>query len=129
MANFGPMSSVPERYKDRKLYEHNPVVTLMRSSEDECRRIGRFVCEKLTRVRDPDIIEVWIPKGGVSLLSKPGGPFEDAEADNALFGEIRDGLRSAGIKVVEDHRDINDPGFAEDIAEALARKMGLQQRI
>ena len=129
MVNFGPMSSVPERYKDRKLYEHNPVVTLMRSSTDECHRIGRFVCEKLTRARDPNIIEVWIPKGGVSLLSKPGGPFEDAEADDALFDEIRDGLRSAGIRVVEDHRDINDPGFAEDITEALARKMGLKQLI
>ncbi len=102
MTNFGPRSTVPERYKDRKLYEHNPVVTLMRSSADEYRQIGKFICDKLAAARNPSMIEFWIPKGGVSLLSKPGGPFEDAAANSVLFGTILTGLASTGIRVVED---------------------------
>ena len=29
MVNFGPMDSVPEKFKERNLYKHNPMITLM----------------------------------------------------------------------------------------------------
>ncbi|KAH8883362.1 hypothetical protein GQ53DRAFT_430727 [Thozetella sp. PMI_491] len=125
MTNFGPKSTVPERYQDRKLYEHNAFVTLMRSSEDECRQIGQFICAKLKKTADPTKVEVWIPKGGVSMISKPGDPFEDQAADKVLFETVVQELEGSGVRVVEDERDINDTGFARDIAEALAKKMGL----
>ncbi|UNI13633.1 hypothetical protein JDV02_000358 [Purpureocillium takamizusanense] len=131
MVNFGPRNSVPERYAaaGRTLHEHNPIVTLMRTSPDECRRIGDFISAKL---RDgaarPDMVQVWIPRGGVSAISVEGGPFADAEADAALFDAVRKGLEGSGIEVVEDERAINDEGFARDIAEALVRKMGLPPR-
>ena len=35
MVNFGPMSSVPERYRGRTLHVHNPTVTLMRTTPEE----------------------------------------------------------------------------------------------
>ncbi|KAF2738919.1 UPF0261-domain-containing protein, partial [Polyplosphaeria fusca] len=126
MSNFGPKGTVPERYHDRLLYEHNPVVTLMRTSEEEARQVGEFITGKLkefgTRL---DLIEVWIPRAGVSMIATAGAPFADSKADQALFLAIRDGLQSTGIKIVEDERAINDDGFAADIADALAKKMGL----
>ncbi|KAK0628335.1 hypothetical protein B0T17DRAFT_652218 [Bombardia bombarda] len=124
MTNFGPRDTVPERYQDRKLYVHNPVVTLMRSSADECRRVGEFICDKLKAAGRPEMVQVWIPRGGVSMLSTAGGPFEDREADEVLFGAVREGLRGSGVVVVEDERDVNDGGWARDVAGALVRLMG-----
>ncbi|KAK3694177.1 hypothetical protein B0T22DRAFT_451822 [Podospora appendiculata] len=128
MTNFGPIATVPEKYKHRKLYKHNSVVTLMRSSAEEGRQIGQHICEKLRLAKDVGMVQVWIPKGGASMISTPGGPFADQEADAALFGAVREGLERSGIEVVEDERDINDGGFARDIAEALARLMGLESQ-
>lgn len=124
MSNFGPRDTVPDKYRDRTLYEHNPVVTLMRSSEDECRQVGRFIAEKLRAAKRPETVQVWLPLGGVSMIATPGGPFADEAADEALFSTIREGLEGSGVKVVEDRRDINDKGFALDIAEALVGLMG-----
>lgn len=128
MTNFGPKVTVPERYKHRLLYEHNPVVTLMRSSPEECKQVGDFIAKKLKEhATKPDMIEVWLPTGGVSMIATPGGPFEDQVADLELFRAVKRGLSNTGIKVIEDRRPINDPGFARDIAEALVRNMGLKK--
>lgn len=124
MTNFGPRDSVPERYKDRKLYEHNPVVTLMRTSPEEAAQVGDFIASKLKEnSRDPSVVEVWLPKGGISMIATPVGPFADEEADGRLFQAIRDGLKDSGIRIVEETRAVNDEGFARDIAEALAAKL------
>jgi uncharacterized protein (UPF0261 family) len=128
MSNFGPKASVPERYADRKLYEHNPVVTLMRTSKDEAQQIGAFIVEKLTsHAKNPRAIQVYLPLGGVSMIGVPDGPFADPEADKALFQTIKDGLAKSDIEVIEDKRDINSENFALDIAEALVSKMGISR--
>jgi uncharacterized protein (UPF0261 family) len=124
MTNFGPMSTVPERYKSRKLYEHNPVVTLMRTSQQEAAQVGEFIVSKLkSHTRNPSMVQVWLPKGGVSMIATPDGPFADREADTMLFQTIKQGLAQGGIEVVEDERSINDIGFAHAIAEALVSKL------
>jgi uncharacterized protein (UPF0261 family) len=129
MTNFGPIDSVPERYKDRKLYEHNPVVTLMRTSKEEARQVGGHIVEKLTKhAKNPNTIQVWLPLGGISMIAVPDGPFADGEVDAVLFQTVRDGLLGSGIEVVEDKRAINDEDFAHDIAEALVAKMGLSRK-
>jgi uncharacterized protein (UPF0261 family) len=129
MTNFGPKDSVPERYKDRKLYEHNPVVTLMRTSKEEARQVGGHIVEKLTKhAKNPNTIQVWLPLGGISMIAVPDGPFADGEVDAVLFQTVRDGLLGSGIEVVEDKRAINDEDFAHDIAEALVAKMGLSRK-
>lgn len=128
MVNFGPKGTVPERFRkdeERKLYEHNPTVTLLRTSVEECKEIGGRMCEKLVEGVDASKIQVWIPRGGLSMLSVPGAPFEDKDADEALFRAVHDGLRSSDILIRDDERDVNDKGFAHDIAEAMARLLGL----
>jgi uncharacterized protein (UPF0261 family) len=128
MTNFGPRPTVPAQYGGRTLYEHNPVVTLMRSSSDECRQIAEYISEKLlTHAKRPDLVQVWLPQGGVSMISTPGGPFADAHADSVLFEALKQGLKGSGINVVEDARDVNDETFAKDIAEAMVKLMGLKR--
>lgn len=124
MTNFGPMSTVPERYKSRKLYEHNPVVTLMRTSQQEAAQVGALIVSKLkNHTKNPSMVQVWLPKGGISMIATPGGPFADREADTILFQVIKEGLAQSGIEVVEDERSVNDADFAHAIAEALASKL------
>lgn len=124
MSNFGPKETVPERYKSRKLYEHNPMVTLMRTSHEEATVIGRFIASQLRQhARDPAMIEVWLPRGGISMMATPDGPFADASADEAMFNAINDGLEKSGILIKADERDINDASYARDIAEALMEKI------
>jgi uncharacterized protein (UPF0261 family) len=128
MTNFGPKHTVPERYSHRTLYEHNPVVTLMRTSESEARLVGNFMVGKLrAHAKNPNAIQVWLPMRGISAIAVSDGPFADAAADAALFDTIKNGLADSGIEVVEDERAINDQGFAHDIAEALVAKMGILQ--
>jgi uncharacterized protein (UPF0261 family) len=127
MINFGPRDTLPTRFEDRVIFKHNSAITLVRTSPDECHDIGDFIARKLKQTKRPDMIEVWIPKGGISLIALPGRDFEDFQADKALFVAIKTGLSGSGIKIVEDERHINDRGFAEDIAEALVAKLGLQK--
>lgn len=127
--NFGPKPTVPEKYSRRKLFEHNPTVTLMRTSPEECRKIGEFIVGKIkTCTKDKSRVQVILPKGGVSMIATPSGPFYDAEADEALFETIEKGLEGSGVEVVGDEREINDEGFAGMVAERLVGLMGLMRR-
>lgn len=126
MCNFGPKSTVPDKYQSRKLYEHNPTVTLMRTNSEESKAIAEFMVEKLKRyTRDKSKVQVILPLGGVSVIATPDAPFYDADADAALFSTLSDGLEGSGIEVVRDDRAINDEGFAIDAAKRLASLMGI----
>jgi len=130
MVNFGPKATVPEKYAERLLFEHNPAVTLMRTSSSECASIGQFIVDKLlTFAAKKENVQVWMPEGGVSMISTPGGPFADAEADKSLFEAIKKGLQESGIRVISDERAVNEEGFAIDIAEALVNVMGLRKNL
>ena len=110
MCNFGSRKSVPSQYNSRLLYEWNANVTLMRTSVQENRRIGEMIAETANRCAGP--AGVLLPLRGVSMLDSPGGPFWDAEADQACFESIRGGLKP-GIPVIEVNANINDAIFAD----------------
>lgn len=125
MVNFGPIGTVPEKYRSRKLLEHNPSVTLMRTSPEECRAVGDFIAGKITRfVKSPDKVALVLPRGGVSVIAKEDGPFHDAAADDALFEALDNEVLKSKIQIINDKRDINNPDFAVKIADHLARLMG-----
>ncbi|KAL8736519.1 MAG: hypothetical protein Q9181_002413 [Wetmoreana brouardii] len=127
MVNFGPRHTVPPKFLEQKrnVYEHNSSVTLVRTNTDECKAIGAFLAKKLKAFcARPEVVKVVIPTGGMSVLSKPGGVYEDKEADRALFESVEDGLRGSGVEVVRDEREVNDEGFARDVAERLGRLIG-----
>jgi uncharacterized protein (UPF0261 family) len=116
MVNFGGMDTVPERFRSRTLYKHNPSVTLMRTTPDECAEIGRRIAEQLTAATGPTTLV--LPLRGVSMIDAPGQPFHDPEADAALFDALR---AHAGddVAIVEVDAHINDPAFAEAFADRL----------
>lgn len=120
MVNFWAPDSVPERYRDRRFYRHNPSVTLMRTTPAENRELGRRFAEAVSKSRGPSA--VFLPLGGISVISRPGQPFDWPEADEALFGAIKQAMRP-GVPVHELQCDINDPEFAEAISAALLQLM------
>jgi len=116
MANFNAPDTVPEKFKGRTFYQHNPNVTLMRTNVDECRRLGEILAEKLNLSTAP--VTVLIPLKGVSMIDLEGKPFHLPEANQALFDALKKGLRD-DIPVVEMDCDVNDKAFATRCAETL----------
>jgi uncharacterized protein (UPF0261 family) len=112
MVNFWAYETVPSHFRSRTLYKHNSNVTLMRTTPEEAAKIGRFVVEKLNRMEGP--VRFLIPEGGTSGLDKPGGPFWDPAADQALFREIKTNFRALkDKKLVSLPSHVNDPAFAD----------------
>jgi uncharacterized protein (UPF0261 family) len=112
MVNFWARPTVPARFKDRTLHVHNPNVTLMRTTPDEAVGIGRFIVDKLNRMQGP--VRFLIPEGGLSDLDRPGGPFWDPAADQALFDVIASNFRAGtNRKLLRLPHHINDPAFAD----------------
>jgi uncharacterized protein (UPF0261 family)/ABC-type branched-subunit amino acid transport system ATPase component len=117
MVNFGAWDTVPERFKARKLYRHNPTVTLMRTTVDENRAIGEFIAAKLNAMLGP--VRFLIPEGGVSAIDKPGQPFHDAEADRVLFATIEQRFRPGpDRRLLRLPQHINDEAFADALVAA-----------
>jgi uncharacterized protein (UPF0261 family)/ABC-type branched-subunit amino acid transport system ATPase component len=117
MANFGAWDSVPERFKGRHLYRHNPNVTLMRTTVDENRAIGEFIAAKLNAMVGP--VRFLIPEGGVSAIDKLGQPFHDPDADRVLFDTIAQRFRAGpDRKLLRLPLHLNDDAFAEALVAA-----------
>lgn len=117
MVNFGPLESVPERFRDRNLYVHNPTITLMRTTPDECHEIGRVIAGKLNEATGPT--ELFVPLRGVSAIAVDGQVFHDPTADAALFETLRAELDPERVVLHEIDADINDPAFALAMANRL----------
>ncbi|WP_258348050.1 Tm-1-like ATP-binding domain-containing protein [Saccharopolyspora gregorii] len=118
MVNFGAPDTVPERYRNRLFYEHNPQVTLMRTTADECREIARFLAAKLNACTGP--VRFLLPEGGVSLLDVPGQPFHDPAADRALFETLEAEVhQTEQRRLVRVPHDINDDRFVEALLGAF----------
>lgn len=116
MVNFGPMDTVPEKFKNRKLYKHNPTVTLMRTTPEECAELGRIIARKLNAARGP--VALFIPLRGISMIATAGAAFYDPAADKALIDNLKAELKPH-IEVHELDMDINDPDFAHMMASRV----------
>jgi uncharacterized protein (UPF0261 family) len=116
MVNFWAMDSVPERFRSRKLYRHNPNVTLMRTTTAECREIGAWIAEKLNACAGP--VRLLIPEKGVSALDVPGQPFYDPQADAALFDALEQALIPTDTRrMMRLPLHINDPAFSAALVQ------------
>ncbi len=122
MVNFWALDTVPETFRERKLYQHNANVTLMRTTREENLELGRILAEKLNAATGP--VTLLLPLRGLSMLDAEGQAFHDPEADRALFGAIREGLEPQ-VKLIELDAHINDDLFAEvyarEVLELLRR--------
>lgn len=116
MVNFGPIDTVPEKFRQRNLYKHNPTVTLMRTTPEESAELGHIIARKLNQAKGPLVL--FIPLHGVSMISTEGGVFYDPEADKALIEALKADLNK-NIELHELNMDINDPRFARAMASRL----------
>jgi uncharacterized protein (UPF0261 family) len=119
MVNFGEMASIPEKFKGRNFYIHNPQITLMRTTADECHQLGAIVAKKANAYAAGTAI--MIPRKAISVISAAGQPFHDAAADEALFSALK---ANATVPVQELDLAINDKEFAQACAYKLIELIG-----
>jgi uncharacterized protein (UPF0261 family) len=119
MVNFYGPDTVPSKFKDRVFYRHNPNVTLMRTTAQECAAIGADIARKLSKSTGP--VSVLLPARGVSAIDKDGQPFDDPNARRSLHDAIRSGLPRADVTELDLH--INDVEFADALASKLLTLM------
>jgi uncharacterized protein (UPF0261 family) len=122
MVNFGARDTVPPKFEDRNLYVHNPSVTLMRTTPDECAELGRRIARKLAAATGPT--SLFVPLAGVSMIDAEGQPFHDPEADSALFDALREGLEGSSVELIELDSNVNDEEFADAMVDKLDAYLG-----
>ena len=110
----GPKTSIPDKWKDRPAYYHNPSFTLIRSSRDEMLEVARRMAKKLNAARGP--VAVAIPTQGLSIPNKPGGEFWDPEGDAKFRGELKSNLKKE-IRCVEVDAHINTKEMADAVSK------------
>jgi uncharacterized protein (UPF0261 family) len=118
MVNFGAPETVPSKFAGRLFYPHNPAVTLMRTTPEENRELGEMLARKLNQAQGPVVL--LLPLQGVSGIDRLGKPFYDPVADKSLFDALRANV-GPNVKLVELDWHINDPEFAEAIADEFLK--------
>ncbi len=117
----GPPEAVPERLRDRPMYTHNPVFTLVRTIKPEMETLGHRFAERLNEATGP--VKIAYPTQGLSIPSyPPDGVFWDVEADAAFKKALRNDLRS-DIPILDYKRHVNDPAFGVEVAELFLQML------
>lgn len=119
MVNFGPYDSVPDKFTNRNFYKHNPTVTLMRTTVEENKQIGKVIAEKLNSAQKDTVL--MLPLKGLSGLDVEGKAFYGPEENNMLFHTIEENLDQSKVELIEVNEDINNKDFAETAAEKLVQ--------
>lgn len=116
MVNFGPIDTVPEKYRGRNLYKHNPTVTLMRTTVEENVKLGEVIAEKLNSAQSPTVL--MLPLRGVSAIDGDGQPFDGPAEDKVLFDTLRRNI-GKNVELIEVDANINDDEFSLAAAKKL----------
>ncbi|MEX2518850.1 MAG: Tm-1-like ATP-binding domain-containing protein, partial [Paracoccaceae bacterium] len=127
MVNFNAPETVPERYRSRLLHEHNPQITLMRTTPEENVATGRFIAERLNKMTGP--VRFFLPEGGVSALDIEGGAFWDPVADEALFSTLETIVnQTSARRLIRVPANINDKIFTDAVLAAFHELNGGMSR-
>jgi len=121
MVNFGPVSTVPDKFKGRNFYEHNSTVTLMRTNIEENIKLGEIIGKKVSQCTGDAAF--FIPLKGVSMIDIEGMPFVGKEEDEALFNSLRKNIDTNVIEIIEMDNHINEDEFAIAMAKKLIELM------
>ena len=116
MVNFGPMDTVPEKFRSRMLYAHNSNVTLMRTTPEENDLLGKEIALKANAAKGPTAII--FPLHGISALDASGQPFWWPQANQALRESLKLWL-SPDVEYIEMDLHINDSAFGKACAQKL----------
>lgn len=117
MVNFGPIDTVPEKFKERLLYKHNPTVTLMRTTKKENQLLGNKLAEKLNMAKGKTTL--LLPLKGISGIDVDGEIFYGPEEDEQLFTTLKKQVTNDKVTIIEREEAINEKAFAEFAAQEL----------
>jgi uncharacterized protein (UPF0261 family) len=109
----GPKASIPEAWRHRPAYYHNPSFTLIRATREEMTEVAHRMAGKLNAAKGPVIVA--IPTAGLSIPNKPGGEFWDPDTDAAFRATLKAGLKDE-IRCVEIDAHINSSEMAHAVA-------------
>lgn len=107
------------QYPNRRVYCHNTTPSHFRPNAEDMRRTGRYMAQQLNQSTAP--CAVYFPKGGLSMVDRPGEPMYDPQADQALLDTLKENLNLERVEFHESDLDINDEAFALMLAERLHR--------
>jgi uncharacterized protein (UPF0261 family) len=79
-------TSIPDEFKNRPIYDHNPEFALARCTKEEMGKLGAYFAECANTSVGP--LEIVIPGEGYSIPNTPGGVFWDRDADAAFESEL-----------------------------------------
>jgi uncharacterized protein (UPF0261 family) len=117
---LGPLESLSQNWKARKLIVHNPNLTLVRLTPEELQSVGKIVAEKLNRARGPT--RVFIPLRGFSYPDREGFPHWEPAGNQAFIDSLKAHLCSS-IPLIELDAHINDPDFIDPVTKAFLELM------
>jgi uncharacterized protein (UPF0261 family) len=123
--NFLGPETVPGRLRRRRAHPHNPQATIVRTNQRDNQLLGRTLAQKLNRAQGP-VTVLW-PARGLSSLDRPGKPFFDPEANQALLRSLKRHLEPH-IPLLAFDLFINDPAFARTVFEVFTQKRSMRSR-
>jgi uncharacterized protein (UPF0261 family) len=115
---FGAKREVPEQFRDRPTYYHNPEFTLVRLTEDEQLKATQYLADKLNQATGP--VTVLVPLGGGSIMDIEGGSFWQPETNRKCREALRDALKPH-IRYREVDAHVNHDTFADATLEEMLR--------
>ena len=105
-------------YHDRPKYDLDKLRTWIRLSPDELKQVAAAFAEKLNRAQGP--VRVIVPQKGWSSADYPGNATFNPEEDRVFTAALREKL-NPDITITEVDANMEDPAFAEAIAEAALK--------
>lgn len=125
MITFGERESLPEKYKDRVVYMHNPAITVVKSNIEENVTFGIKVGEKLNQCKNNAVL--LLPLQGISMNDKVGSEYYGPREDQALFITLKKVINNPLVEVIDVDAHINDEAFAIFVARKLVALMEMKK--
>lgn len=117
---FGKPEIIPEKYKNRKIIPHSPLITDVRITKEEQIEVAKELARRLQYTRDHAVF--MIPRKGYDSYSVEGMGFWEPESDAAFVETLKVNLPS-NIRIEEMDADINDPAFVKKMVDNLVELM------
>lgn len=112
----GPLEGLPAEYLARKVMQHTPTVSLVRTSIDEMRQAGRIIAERLSQSKGP--AAMILPLEAFGWFAREGQPLHDPASDRAFMESFKQHV-SARVQVVEMDTHLNDPLVGETAVQLM----------
>lgn len=126
MITFGERSSLPEKYKNRVVYMHNPAITVVKSNIEENIAFGIKVGEKLNQCKSNAALLLSIR--GVSMNDKAGSKYYGPKEDQALFITLKKVINNPLVEIIDVDAHINEEVFAISAAKKLIELMEMKKK-